>query len=278
MLAAAAACSTSTAPSNGTCAAQASADPACAITADGGTSATATATATLVAYACTGTARPDDHPVWAEHVPSGLVCAASGAPDASGTQGYCCTAAETDCALNPAAICDPGATGFRCRGADRPESLNPALTCGNGVRMDDFIDYCCFSTSQMDGCQQSDSVACSQRLLGWTCRGQSLPRGEELGPNKSRADYYYQLCPIPTPAANPAFNTYCCYSPALPPIGGSCVQDTAVPGCAPGRFGFACYDRDTPDQDYPVMHCPEPAIAGRSAEGYAAKLYCCDFQ
>jgi hypothetical protein len=115
-------------------------------------------------------------------------------------------------------------------------------------------------------------------LLGWTCRGDNLPKGEQLGANKSRADYYYLLCPTPTRATNPAFSNYCCFSPALVPIGASCVQDTSVPGCQPGRFGFACYGRDTPAQDYPPMHCPEPGFSGISAEGYAATLYCCDFE
>ena len=47
---------------------------------------------------------------------------------------------------------------------------------------------------------------------------------------------------------------------------------------APGRFGFACYGFDTPEQDYLPMHCPEPGFRGTSAEGYPATLYCCDFQ
>jgi len=66
--------------------------------------------------------------------------------------------------------------------------------------------------------------------------------------------------------------------PALIPPGATCVQDTVVPGCAAGRFGFACYGPDTPDQDYAPMSCPDPGVAGNSAEGYAATLYCCDFR
>ena len=41
-----------------------------------------------------------------------------------------------------------------------------------------------------DGCVQSDGVVCSPRLQGWTCQGDNLPRAEQLGANKSRADDY----------------------------------------------------------------------------------------
>ena len=114
--------------------------------------------------------------------------------------------------------------------------------------------------------------------MGFSCMGDNLPKAEQLGANKSRADVYYLLCATPTPAPNPAFNNYCCLTPALIPIGGSCVQDTVVPGCQSGRFGFACYGRDTPQDDYLAMHCPDPGVPGKSAEGYPAKLYCCDFE
>lgn len=227
----------------------------------------------LVAYTCAGGARPDEAPRYIEGVPEGFVCA--DAPGAAGA--WCCTAAPTTCAFNPVAACDPGFYGFECRGANRPEALNPRLACGQGVRRDDLIDYCCAGGPRTPGCVQSDSVVCSTRLMGWTCQGGSLPRGEELGANRSRADLYALLCPVATPAGNQAYDNYCCFTPAPTPEGASCVQDTKVPGCAPGRFGFACYGPDTPADDYPPMRCAEPPVPGVSAEGYAARLYCCDF-
>jgi hypothetical protein len=114
--------------------------------------------------------------------------------------------------------------------------------------------------------------------MGWLCPAGNVPTAQDLGANKSRADLYYQLCPIPTPASNPNYDTFCCYTPGLVPIGGTCLQDMAVPDCQPGRFGFACYGPDTPEQNYPPMHCPDPGSSGVSAEGYPATLYCCDFQ
>jgi len=231
----------------------------------------------LRAYACTGGARPDEAPRYQDGVPIGMVCAERG--DAGGgARGYCCSHEATSCAYNPVAVCDDGTTGFRCRGANRPEAFNGALTCGNGVRTGDLIDYCCSGTPMAPGCIQSDGVGCSPRLIGWTCMGQSMPKAEQLGASKSRADYYYLLCPVATPAANPAYNNYCCYTPALVPEGGSCVQDTGVPDCQPGRFGFACYGRETPEDDYAPMRCPEAGKRGTSAEGYPATLYCCDFE
>jgi hypothetical protein len=101
--------------------------------------------------------------------------------------------------------------------------------------------------------------------------------GEQLGASESRADYYRPLCPMPTQAANITRSNYCCFMPALPPPGASCIQNTRVPGCAAGRFGFACYGPDTPEEDYPPMRCPEAGFSGTSAEGYPATLYCCDF-
>jgi hypothetical protein len=229
-------------------------------------------------FFCTGSARPDDAPKYVEGVPQGSVCADQGARNAEGAQGYCCTMRQTACAYNPVAICDAPYFGYQCRGANRPDALNAALQCGNGVREGDLINYCCTGSEQKPGCLQSDSVSCSSRLMGFTCLGDSLPRGEQLGPNKSRADFFRLLCSAPSPAGNPDYNNYCCFTPAPLPEGGSCIQHTSVPGCAPGRFGFACYGPETPQDDYLSMRCPEPGVPGRSAEGYPAKLYCCDFQ
>jgi hypothetical protein len=272
----AAACGTNPTPPTGSCVTAPT--PLCDVVVDGGPSDIG-----LVGYSCTGTARPDDHSSYVEGIPGGVLCANKGDADA-GSQTYCCTDFGTPCAYNPVAICNPGYYGYQCRGGTRPESWNPAIACDNGFYEGHLVDYCCSGTPTLPGCIQSDSAqtpdggACSGRLLGWICNDNSLPEASELGVSKSRADTFYLLCPTPTPAANPGHNYYCCYVPALPPPGASCIQDTAVPGCQPGRFGFACYDRDTPEEDYPPMHCPAPGVPGKSSEGYSATLYCCDFQ
>jgi hypothetical protein len=229
-------------------------------------------------YRCSGSARPDGDPSYDEGVPRGSVCAEHGERDAAGSQSWCCTARTTACAYNPVGICDDGYDGFQCRGANRPDALNAALRCGNGVRQDDLINYCCSGEAREPGCLQTDAVSCSSRLLGFSCRGDNLPRGEQLGANKSRSDFYRLLCSAPTQAGNPEYKNYCCYPPAPLPAGASCVQHTQVPGCQSGRFGFACYGPETPEEDYLPMRCPEPGKAGTSAEGYPATLYCCDLQ
>ena len=225
-------------------------------------------------YVCSGSARPDDAPQYIEGVPQGRVCADRSHGEA---HGYCCTTRPTTCAYDPAAACDDPTYGYQCLGANRPDALNAALRCGNGLREGALIDYCCAGMPVEPGCLQSDSVSCSSRLSGWTCRGQQLPRSEQLGASKSRSDFFRLLCSAPMPAANPDYNNYCCFTPAPLPVGGSCVQHTGVPGCAPGRFGFACYGPEQPADDYAAVRCSEPGVTGLSAEGYPAKLYCCDF-
>jgi hypothetical protein len=232
----------------------------------------------LVAYACTGTARPDENPTYPDGVPQGLVCANQGAMGSNGLQGYCCSAQVTSCAYDPVAICDTNTYGYQCRGADRPEAFNATVFCNQGVWDGDLLKYCCSGSNPPAACIQSDSVGCSAALMGWLCPVSNIPTSQDLGANQSRADLYYQLCPIPTPATNPNYNIFCCYTPGLVPVGGTCVQDLAVSGCQPGRFGIACYGPDTPEEDYPPLHCPDPGFSGVSAQGYPATLYCCDFQ
>jgi hypothetical protein len=274
-----AACATNLASVNGACVVEPSAGHPCDVPVDGGMSDIG-----LVGYSCTGSARPDDDGTYVQGVPGGVLCANRGAPGDGGAQEYCCTPYTTPCVPDPLNACGTADYGYQCLGSIRPESFNPAITCGNGVYEGDLIDYCCSGTPQAAGCLQSDSAEqpdggpCPPQLLGWTCSGENLPKAEELGESQSRADVYYLLCPTPTPAENPLYSYYCCYVPAVPPIGASCVEDTAVPGCQPSRFGFACYGPDTPPDDYPPMHCPEPGFPGRSAEGYPATLYCCDFE
>jgi hypothetical protein len=258
---------------NGSCAIDSNPELACGLAADG----TFDASLGLVGYSCSGKARPDEQAKYVEGIPSGIMCADRGPVGSDGKQGYCCTTAATQCAYDPVSDCEQPTYGYQCYGANRPESVNTAIFCGQGVREDDYTNYCCSGKQQPDGCLQSDSVRCSPRLSGWSCTGQNHPRAEQLGANKSRADTYHLLCPVAVPAANPAYNNYCCYPAALVPIGGSCVEHRGVPGCAPGRFGFACYGPDMPQENYLPMRCPDPGFPGRSAEGYPATLYCCDF-
>lgn len=232
----------------------------------------------LVPYSCTGEARPDQDPIYVDGVPQGLVCANQGTGGSDGTQGYCCSNRAVPCAYNPVAICDPGTYGYQCRGSNRPEALNDAIHCNQGVRQDDLINYCCSGAQRTAGCTSTQSVGCSAGMMGWICPIGTLPTAQDLAANQSRADVYYQLCPIPTAAANPKYENFCCYTPALVPPGGTCVQDTTVPNCQPGRFGMACYGPDTPDQNYPRLACPEPGFPGVSYQGYPATLYCCDFR
>jgi hypothetical protein len=55
------------------------------------------------------------------------------------------------------------------------------------------------------------------------------------------------------------------------------VPDLYVPGCGANRFGFSCYGRDTPEDDYLVMTC-DPPTQGKTADGYPAKQYCCNIK
>jgi hypothetical protein len=232
----------------------------------------------LVGYACSGQARPDLDSTVSEGVPSGRMCADKGPLSGSDEETYCCTEEDVPCVYNPTEECDPGSDGYACFGNNRPESLNPALLCSNGTSERGLYHYCCTGQPEPSPCKESTAVGCGDRLLGFLCEGERLPRGEDYGPNRSRADAFYPVCSTQKTAPNPAFHSYCCYMALTPPVGGSCVSHGAVPGCAAGRFGFACYGPDTPEDDFPPMVCPEPGFSGRSAEGYDATLYCCDFE
>jgi hypothetical protein len=243
----------------------------------------------LVGYTCNGLARPDDLAKYVQGVPQGQICADMTPPTPAGdappaTRDYCCTPAETPtpCAYNPVAICPEG-YGYQCRGPNRPEVLNTAITCGNGVREGDYINYCCQHQPRPVGCTQAKGAFdCTGGLIGWVCPEGYRPRGEDFGMSESRADYYYFVCGVPTPAPNPAYSTYCCFTPSPVLPGGSCVYSPGsaptIPNCGAKRFAFACYGRDTPDQDYyPRIVCPEPPVSGLSDDKYAAQLYCCDY-
>jgi hypothetical protein len=232
--------------------------------------------ANLAGYTCTGTARPDQGSTYIDGVPQGLVCADKPV-GADGSRSYCCTNFTTQCSYNPTAICaQTGTFGYQCLGADRPEALNPAIGCDQGVREENLINYCCSGAGITANCTQSDSIGCVAGMTGWICPTGTQPTAEDLGANKSRADLYYLLCPVPTPAPNPKVETLCCFVPALVPAGGTCEQDMKA-GCVPGRFGIACFGQDNPEDNFSRLHCPDPGTAGQTEQGYPATVYCCDF-
>jgi hypothetical protein len=233
----------------------------------------------LVGYACTGKMRPDLDATMSEGVPLGLMCADKPVPPGAVADRnyYCCTEDVVTCAYDPTMECDEGNSGYECYGNNRPESLNPSLLCSNGTSERGLYRYCCTGQPVPSPCIEENAVSCDARLLGFRCEGDRRPRGEDYGANRSRADYYYPLCSVAQVQPNPAFKGYCCYMTLKPPVGATCVQHPSIPGCDPRRFGFACYGPDTPEDDYPPMNCPDPGVPGKSAEGYDAKLYCCDF-
>jgi len=273
LLGGAAACSEDSATLDGWCELVPQSDLDCYVAVDDGEP----QPAGLVGYACSGSARPDLAPTFSEGIPSGLLCADKGSLESTGEQSYCCTEDVVPCAYNPAEECEEGQVGYECFGNNRPESLNPSILCGNGIVERGLDHYCCTGRPEPSPCAESTAVGCGDRLLGFLCEGGGRPRGEDWGANKSRADTYYPVCSIGKTAPNPSFKTYCCYVAAPVPVSGTCLSEPAVPGCAAGRFGFACYGPDTPEDDFPPMTCPDPGSRGRDSQGYEANLYCCDF-
>jgi len=274
-------CTTKLEPRDGACSVVSSALLDCSVdAADTGIDHIANAP-DLVAYGCSGTVRPDDSAIMNEGIPQGRICTDRG-PIGDGTQrGYCCTGATTTCAYDPTDDCpkDPVTgkkirDGFECYGPLRPEMYNASIYCDQAVFTGELYNYCCADTRLIWGCTPSNG--CSKDLAAWNCQGDILPRSQELLVSKSRADTYYMTCSTPTPKGDGTKN-YCCYTPSIIPIGGTCIEDTNVPGCAAGRFGFACTGPDLPTESYLPMTCPEPGFPGTSMQGYQATLYCCDF-
>ncbi|HVY37914.1 MAG TPA: hypothetical protein VHM31_08260 [Polyangia bacterium] len=276
----AAGCTSSAPAVDGTCTRDPAVEATCTAGVDGG----APVALGLVGYSCTGAKRPDDDGHYIQGVPQGIVCADQPVPGADGgassaTRGYCCTASTTPCVHNPVAVCDPGLTPYECQNVNRPESYNPEVHCGQGIRGTDTVIYCCSGATLPPACSENDGLAaCSGGLIGWTCPVGSVPKGENLGANKSRADQYYLLCSTSTPAPNVKYENYCCFPPAPLPPGGACWGDVTVPDCPFPKFGFACYGPETPPDDYPPIRCSGPGVRGTSAAGYPATLYCCDFE
>ncbi|MGC4086803.1 MAG: hypothetical protein QM756_02680 [Polyangiaceae bacterium] len=231
----------------------------------------------LVPYSCSGTVRPDQNPKYREGVPSGILCADKGLIAGTDRQGYCCTSDPVDCVYEPASECEDPTVKVQCRYGNRPESLNSALSCTNGLWEKDLTTFCCSGQRPKSPCVQTDTAGCPKSVLGFYCTGDTLPTGEDLGPNKSRADYFHPACSIPKPNPNnPDGNYYCCFMPAPTPVGGTCVNYPTLPNCAEGRYGFACYGADRPEEDNLPMNC-DAGVVGTSAEGYKATTYCCDF-
>jgi len=271
----------------------------------------------LVGYSCTGTARPDENGKYVGGIPYGMICADQGpAVPADGTFGFCCTSPEepVTCALDVTSITaisgdpnqacpTPGNYRFNCYGADRPEALNPDLTCGNGIRNGDEVEYCCAAAGRPPGCgeakgacpvdkvtntimYQGPAGSVTSGLTGWSCPVGVAPRGEDFGMSESRADYYYFTCAVPSAPVGDNSN-FCCFTPSPVLPGGSCVtmakidqiQKYAPGDCGAGRFAFACYGRDTPEDDFAQIYCHEaPNPNGQDDYGVPATTYCCDYR
>ena len=270
-----AACATESPTRHGSCVVNSALD--CGYAVDGGAVASGW---DLVGYSCSGSARPDDAPTIEEGIPRGLVCANRGV-GASGEANWCCTPDTVECALNPVAICTQPEYGYQCRAPNRPEMLNPLILCHQGVFEGDLLDYCCSAPETLvhGGCAQvkAGTGRCAAGTRAWSCPKGSVPTEEEFTESESKADFYYLFCGVPMQAPNVNRHEICCFSQALTPAGGTCIQDPEVPGCAPGRFGVACYAWDTAEEDFVHFKC-DPGFSGYSAEGYAATLYCCDYQ
>jgi hypothetical protein len=232
-----------------------------------------------VGYSCIGSARPEGSR-FVSGIPQGLICNDLGMIEGNGTENYCCSAQSTPCAYDPVAACAAPAYGYECRGAGRPESYNETISCGEGLVQGDLVIYCCSDNKPSQGCAQATG-GCPSTLVPWTCTDNTLPSEFELGSNQSRADFNLLVCSVPTvtTAASRTTSKYCCFTPTSVPKGASCLQDTTLSGCGPGSFGFACTGPDTPEQDYPRINCGDAGVStGKSAEGYNATLYCCQFQ
>ena len=190
---------------------------------------------------------------------------------------YCCNGL-TSCVADSRVKCESGMDGFQCPEGSRPDVFDGTVTCQQGFGDPDgkHIDYCC-NGRPPPTCAES-SAECDARLTSFQCAPGALPRGSDLLAKESHADNYFFVCPTGKLAPNGVYMNYCCYQAAPLPEGASCLQHTNVPGCAIGRFGFACTGVDTPDQNYPPMHCPDPGFPGKSMEGYSATLYCCDYE
>lgn len=235
-----------------------------------------------VGYSCTGGARPDQTATYVSDIPQGLICTDLGPIAMDGSEDWCCSAETTPCAYDPVAGCAAPSYGYECHGAGRPESYNQTVSCGEGLVQGDLVIYCCGGAPPHAGCSQSTGGGCPTTLVPWNCSDNTLPSEFELGSNQSRADFNLLVCDVPTvvDAGTRVTTKYCCFTPTALPAGASCVQDTTVPGCAPGSFGFACAGFDTPDQDYARISCAEAGapVQGTSQQGYPASLYCCQFQ
>ncbi len=225
----------------------------------------------LVGYTCQGTDRPDQYAKYIHGIPFGQICASQ-----ANAGEYCCTSEDdlANCAYNPTAICPdddgdgPGkATGYQCWGPNRPEVNNAAITCGNGVREGNWVNYCCHSQPRPVGCTQAKGAfGCTGGLIGWVCPEGFRPRGEDFGANESRADYYYFVCGVPTPAPNPDYSTYCCFTPSPVLPGGSCVYNPGITKTIPDVRAWEVRVRVLrtrhPQPELPANPLPQPSGRG----------------
>ena len=189
----------------------------------------------------------------------------------------------------------PEGYAYQCYGPNRPEVNNPAVTCGNGLREGDALHYCCQHAprpSRLRAGQgrhdlhggldrlglpdDADRIPSARRGL----RRQREPRGLLLLRVRradARTEPAGQRLLLLLAVARAARRLLRLQSGSARLRRRSTNADNGIT-CAPGRFAFACYGRDRPDQDfYPRIKCTEPPVQGMSDTDYDATLYCCDY-
>ena len=151
------------------------------------------------------------------------------------------------------------------------------------MRGTEYVDYCCSGTGLPAGCGEHDGLAgCVPGLVGWQCpitgTQHTLPKGQDLMSNKSRADQYYLLCSIPQVAPSGKVDTFCCYPPAAGPPRRLVRRGRLRLQLQPAHpVRLRLHRPRHAGGRLPANRLSEPGHAGTSMEGYPATLYCCNF-
>ena len=232
----------------------------------------------LVGYACTGEMRPDLDATMVGGGPLGAALRRQGTARRR-TSGLLLHRRRRHLRLRSNHGVRSGQLGLRSAMATIGQNPSIPRSCAATEPVNATSITTAARDSQMPSpCVEDTAVSCDTRLLGFRCKGDRRPRGEDYGPNRSRADYYYPLCSIAEEQPNPDYNGYCCYMTLTPPVGATCVQHPGVPGCESGTLWLCLLRTRHAGRRLPADGSARtPGSPARSAEGYAAKLYCCDF-
>ena len=106
-------------------------------------------------------------------------------------------------------------------------------------------------------------------MSGWTCTDGAIRAAEDFKANESRAGFSTSCARRRRPAPTPARQLLCCFVPALPQPGGSCVSDLNVPDCEENRFGFP-RSAATAGTDLRRVTCDGTPTDGINSDGYAS--------